>query len=237
MKMVHLYKFVLIVTLCLAGTSTQAKDKSLLQFLRYYEAGGSYDRYYDGIKTPPPKPLTLMTVGEVMYWQSSLKGVKSTASGGYQFIRKTLAATVAKYKINKRALFDATMQDRLARYLIDDCATARGIGDVAFANCLAGIWAALPLVSGPNRGKSAYRGLAGNKALTTPSRVLAVIAGTPFSAPARKPGQVAPSRKIYAGGAVVLSRQQLIRRETREIRENGNVGQSVVYKRDPYALN
>ena len=228
---------VLAFMLCLIGTTVQAKDQSLLSFIRHYEAGGSYDRYYTGITTPPPKPLTAMTVGEVMEWQSSLRGVKSTASGGYQFIRKTLATLVAKNRIDKRAPFDAAMQDRLARLLIDDCAEARGRGDKPFANCLAGIWAALPLVSGPNRGKSAHHGIAGNKALTTPNRVLAVIGGTPFTAQVRKQGQQEPSRTVYAGGGVVLTRQQLIRRETRNIRENGKAGRSVVYKSDPYALN
>ena len=230
-------KYVLAFMLCLTGATVQAKDQSLLSFIRHYEAGGSYDRYYAGITTPPPKPLTAMTVGEVMAWQSSLRGVKSTASGGYQFIRKTLATLVVKNRIDKRAPFDAAMQDRLARLLIDDCAEARSRGDKPFANCLAGIWAALPLVSGPKRGRSAYHGVAGNKALTTPNRVLAVIAGTPFTAPARKHGQQQASRTVYAGGGVVLTRQQLIRRETRNIRENGKTGRSIVYKHDPYALN
>ena len=119
--------------------SACASGGSLLGFIRHYEAGGDYDRYYAGIRTAPPKPLTQMTVGEVMAWQRSLRGVKSTAAGGYQFIRGTLRATVADYRIDHDALFDARMQDRLALLLMRDCKSAHAQGHNAFANCLAHI--------------------------------------------------------------------------------------------------
>ncbi|EEE35200.1 conserved hypothetical protein [Rhodobacteraceae bacterium KLH11] len=131
-----------------------------------------------------------MTVGEVLVWLSALRRarVKSTAAGGYQIIYKTLDDLVRRHRIPRDTLFNAALQDRLARHLIDDCSEARARNTTAFANCLAGIWAALPLVSGPGKGRSAYRGIANNKARTTPANVLAMLNGQPFST---KPTRIA----------------------------------------------
>ena len=77
-----------------------------------------------------------------------------------------------------------------------------------FANCLAGIWAALPLVSGPNQGRSAHHGVAGNRALTRPQTVLALLAGKPVTvAPASAPDAgtdaVGGPTVVSAGGPAV----------------------------------
>lgn len=210
-------------------------DTALLAFIRHYEAGGAYDRIHSGIRQPPPKPLTRMSVGEVMAWQASLRGVISTAAGGYQIIKDTLARLVRRHRIDRAALFDAAMQDRLARLLIADCQDAhnRG-GNRAFANCLARIWAALPLVSGRGRGRSAYHGIAGNRAGTTPARVMAVIEGGVFTAPTRKTRLA--QHQSRTTGSPYQTRYERIKVEHKRAAATGKLGRSVVYSRDPYAV-
>ena len=215
------------------GAAGPQSDTALLAFIRHYESGGAYDRYHTDIRQTPPKPLTRMTVGEVMAWQASLRNVISTASGGYQIIKVTLARMVRTHRIDRAALFDATMQDRLARLLIAECQDDRRKGgNIGFANCLAGIWAALPLVSGPARGRSAYHGIAGNKAQTTPARVMAVLEGAAFTAPS---GTTRHTRSVATRGGY-QDRYARIRTENARVRSGGGLGRSVVYSRDPYAV-
>ncbi len=224
--------------LTLAATPLAAapqSDTALLAFIRHYEAGGAYDRIHSGIRQTPPKPLTRMSVGEVMAWQASLRGVISTAAGGYQIIRATLDRLVRRHRIDRTALFDAAMQDRLARLLIAHCAVARNQGgNRAFANCLARIWAALPLVSGAARGRSAYHGIAGNRAGTTPARVMAVIEGAGFTAPAGNSRRV--QRQSKTPKSLYQVRYERIKVEHRRAVTTGKLGRSVVYSRDPYAV-
>lgn len=218
------------------GWAEGAKDAELLRFLRYHEAAGSYDRYHGKITTPPPKPLTRMSVGEVLAWQGSLKNPVSTASGGYQFIHDTLSRLVRQYDIPLNTRFDAKLQDQLARYLIAECNGPRARGNAAFANCLAGIWAALPLVSGPKKGRSAYHGIAGNRALTTPKAVLAVLAGLPFEpatavTASRTTGTTGSSRNSNR-----LRHVKIEAAMTRTRTQAQNSAPKLVWTTDPYAL-
>ena len=152
----------------------------LLTFIRALEAPRGYDDYERRIRTPPPRPLTAMTVGEVLDWQVRLRraGAVSTAAGGYQIIYPTLARLVSRYGISRSARFDAPLQDRLAQLLIAECGPPGPRSThPRYGNCLARIWAALPLTHGTGAGQSAHQGLAGNTALTTPETVLALLAG------------------------------------------------------------
>lgn len=178
-KRAPLVSFILNAALVMSSPSyAKPTNQELLDFIRYYEAGGKYSAVYSGLKQKPPKELTAMSVGEVIAWQKSLGKVKSTAAGGYQFIRATLKDLVEVHRIDKSRAFDADLQDQLANLLIKKCVYKNAPKDNArFANCLAGIWAALPLVSGPNKGKSRYHGIAGNRARVTPSEVLSFLAG------------------------------------------------------------
>ena len=157
------------------------KPPDLLTFIRHIEAGGGYDAFERRISVPPPKRLTAMRVSEVLAWQTRVRaaGNPSTAAGGYQVIRSTLDRLIKKGVVSKTELFDVATQDRLALALIGECGSRAR--PVRFANCLAGIWAALPLVSGPNRGRSAHHGIAGNRAHATPKTVLALLAGKSVS--------------------------------------------------------
>ena len=167
-------------------TSTDpVQTTDLLTFIRRLEAPRGYDDYERRIPIAPPHPLTQMRLGEVLDWQRRVRaaGAPSTAAGGYQIIYPTLLRLVQKHDLDLNAVFDAVLQDRLAQRLIAECGPRPKVTAQSahrrFANCLAGIWAALPLTTGPGRGRSAYHGVAGNRALTSPETVLALLAGTP----------------------------------------------------------
>ena len=222
-----------------AGQSGTTTD--LLTLVRALEAPRGYYDYERRIRIAPPKPLTSMTVAEVLEWQADVRraGAPSTAAGGYQLIRATLERLVRTHGIDRNALFDELMQDRLAALLVAEC------GDPGppsrhprFANCLAGIWAALPLATGPRRGRSAYAGVAGNRALTDPETVLAVLAGEPVSLPdgAGRNGPPAVSDEaVLAFGAVRLRR---INSALREASAAGTLTPSVRnWSFDPYAVD
>ena len=99
-----------------------------------------------------------MTVREVLAWQDRVdRYSKSEAAGRFQIIEDTLRGMVRKHGIDTSQLFDVAMQNRLAMILLD----GRGWNPnskayVKMANSLAEEWAALPLVSGPNKGLSAH---------------------------------------------------------------------------------
>ena len=237
-----------------------AKPEDMLRFIRHFEARGSYDRYYSGIKVPPPKPLTQLTVGEVLTWQKSLRGSKSTASGAYQFIRPTLERLVRKYRISRSQLFDDQLQDQLAQLLISECPHRNLPKDnLRFGNCLATIWAALPVLSGAKKGQSHYQGVAGNRALTTPQNVLAMLSGgevsyevTPFKTPSPKwpipynktVTDWITTQKFDRGDDITFSlsgptRKQRITKSIKDAQTQGGLGKSIhtTYKVDPYAAN
>ena len=212
----------------------------ILALVRALEARG-YDDYERRISPPPPKPLTRMTLVEVLDWQKRVRdaGAPSTAAGAYQVIRTTLQRLVRRHGLDRDALFDRAMQDRIARLLVSECGEPGPPSrHPRFADCLAGIWAALPLTSGPRKGQSAYRSIAGNRALTRPETVLAVLAGRPVTLPAESPERraAAPAdEEILAFGAVRLSR---ISSAMRGASQAGTLTPSVRdWSFDPYAVD
>jgi hypothetical protein len=155
-------------------------DSGLLAFIRSAEVSStpaSYNTTFHGFPKKPPKPLTEMTLGEVLAFQKSAPKTKSTAMGAYQILHATLDDLMKRHGLGDSLIFSPATQDRLARLLISDCSAARKDGTTRFGNCLTGIWAALPLLSGPNKGHSKYRGIAGNKARVTTDQFLAALNG------------------------------------------------------------
>ncbi len=220
----------------------RATDRTILAFVRHYEARGNYDSYYTGIRTAPPKPLTQMTVGAVMAWQAGLKNTRSTAAGGYQIIKATLAKLVKKHRIDRTALYDVAMQDRLGAHLIANCQNRANTP--AFANCLAGIWAALPRVTGARRGRSNYHGIAGNRALTTPENLLAMLEGRRFNLRTRARPRLnlaafgATPFKISVTSPALAPRTTTVSRRDRIREAMGQAGTGITrtYTFDPYVL-
>ena len=227
----------------------------LLTFIRALEAPRGYDDYERRIPLAPPKPLTTMTLDEVLGWQVRVRrsGAPSTAAGGYQIIHPTLKRLVSVYGLSRDLRFDARLQDRLARLLIAECGNRPEAAAIRaharFGNCLAGIWAALPLTQGPDKGLSAHHGVAGNRALTRPETVLALLAGHPVAipapesrqppGPARDPVRTAPSDRPLAFGALSITD---VNAAMRAAQQNNTLTPSLrpppathTWKVDPYA--
>ena len=131
----------------------------------------------------PPRPLTQMTVAEVLAWQDSIdRRYRSEAAGRYQILEDTLRGL----KFNPGALFDETTQDALCDQLLVrrgwNRLCAGEITTTKFADSLAREWASLPVTSnqrGQSRdvaaGMSFYAGDNLNKAHATVPEVLAAI--------------------------------------------------------------
>jgi muramidase (phage lysozyme) len=147
----------------------------------------------------PSKPLTQMTIQEVLDWQESIDPFQlSEASGRYQIMEDTLRGYDNGDSRNPRAapsnytplytaaglsasdLFSPINQDKMAVQLLRQAGLERylngSLSQREFANRVAGIWAALPLVDGDGRGQSAYQGdSAGNASRTSVQTYLRVL--------------------------------------------------------------
>lgn len=131
---------------------TVAQVRPLLDFIRKHEARGSYDTIWNGIRREhyPPKPLTAMTIGQVLAWQDSIDHLyMSEASGGYQFMEDTLRRIYGPAGFTPSTPFNQGTQDRLAVHLLK----GRGLtdylrGDMSlntFAIQVAKEWASMPV--------------------------------------------------------------------------------------------
>lgn len=158
------------------------RASALLELIGDVEGNGDYNIVFLGSKIPLPKPLTQMTITEVIQWQtdSVRAGSESSAAGKYQVIKKTLLAAVnALDSITGESIYNAETQDAIAYYLLE----IRGLssymnGTISreqFANSISREWAALPLVTGPKKGQSYYSGVGSNQARASVSSVLSAI--------------------------------------------------------------
>ena len=174
--------------------ATQSAVTPLLDFIGNKESEG-YDDISGLISQSryPAKPLTQMTIQEILDWQESIDRFQlSEAVGRYQIMEDTLrgynndSSTGPGNPLYSRAglsagdLFSPQNQDKMAIILLNQRGLQRFIdGEITreqFANNLASEWASLPLVTGPNAGRSKYAGdSAGNRALTTVAEFLAAI--------------------------------------------------------------
>ena len=111
-----------------------------------------YDIVYGGIPAGirPPRPITQMSVDDVLAWQRRIRGsVASTATGAYQFIYPTLLDLVDRRRVVPRsAIMDAGTQDRLAIALmtrLNDWKEGQR-SDEDFGYDLARVWASMPVM-------------------------------------------------------------------------------------------
>jgi hypothetical protein len=176
-------------------SSAQGALAPLLDFIGNKESKG-YDDINGLVSRSryPTKKLTQMTMKEILDWQESIdKFQDSEAVGRYQIMEDTLRgynndktkgsekdSLYAKAGLSSGSLFSPENQDKLATYLIQSEGLNKFLsGEISreiFANKLASVWAALPLVDGPNAGKSNYNGdRAGNKATATIQSFLDVL--------------------------------------------------------------
>lgn len=171
-----------------SGSSSAATGgvKQLLDLIAIPESGGDYNRIYAGISRAdyPKKPLTQMTVGEVLDWQDSIDSkYNSEAAGRYQIMEDTLRGL----GLPRRMKFDAAGQDKAAMILLE----RRGLkkykrGQISaeqFALNLAKEWAGLPVpfkTKGAKKtvmpGESYYAAFNGNRAGISVDSVMSAIA-------------------------------------------------------------
>ncbi len=219
---------------------------ALLDFIAKHEAPDGYDSVHATIQEALPMPLTQMSLGEVLAWQKRIRPqAVSTAVGRYQFIHKTLARLARDHDVDPDRVFDESLQDELANRLLDDC----GYGErqlAPFANCLAKTWAALPVVTGQGAGRSAWHGVAGNRALVTWDEFVGFLMGNSSTTAGRSTVSAnIENRRTDRGMIDVHMARSRIRfdeirrtteRNTEQAKDNGTLEESVVVKftLDPY---
>lgn len=146
----------------------------MLSFIASLEAPGGFNQVSGGAF----KDLENMTVDEVIKMQGEMVTggtTPSSAVGGMQIIRSTLAGLKEKHNLTGKEFFSEQLQRQLGVALME----GRGLSDYlngkidaeTFANNLAREWAALPL----DNGKSAYAGDGKNKALTDRATLMAQV--------------------------------------------------------------
>ena len=142
----------------------------LLDFIAEHESEGAarrlkisaYDVVWGGIAAKHrPAKLSAMTIAEVLAWQDSIDAMyRSEAAGRYQIMEDTLRPLPVAAGLLPSDLFNEANQDALATVLLKrrglDRYLAGGMSAEDFANNLAREWASLPVVTGPNRGRSYY---------------------------------------------------------------------------------
>lgn len=177
-----------VISTVLPGLGGSGGNKPILDLIGRAEAPQGYNQVYYGTRLQPPRPITTMTIGEVLDWQRSSvsAGSKSSAAGRYQFIRKTLSDTYSRAGLSSDSLFNATNQDKLATVLLRLQGLARfkagSMTAEQFGDKLARRWAGLPVHSRQqgrhrmvNRGQSYYAGDGLNKATISPESVISAL--------------------------------------------------------------
>lgn len=162
----------------------------LLDFIRKTEVGTEARRGYDIIYSNKqhllPKPITTMTVAELQGHQRKGWPARSTASGGYQFMRATLAGLRKELGLGDGQIFNPDLQDRLGYHLLKrrgyEAFMAGKMSQTEFGKRLAMEWASFPVLADTKgqkrtvrRGQSYYAGDGLNKALVSPGAVEDVL--------------------------------------------------------------
>lgn len=162
-----------------ASLKDNPKAGAILDFVAGPEgAGGNYNAIIGNGASKAD--LSKLTVAEVFQLQKQLVdgGAPSGAVGRYQFINSTLRGLVQEAGLPLTTKFTPDLQDKLGLMLLKrrgyDQWAAGQMSDSQFADNLAQEWASLPR---PSTGKSAYEGVAGNRAGTTVKRVFDALRG------------------------------------------------------------
>lgn len=155
----------------------------LLDFIGAKEAPEGYVTVYANRMDRMPKPLTRMTMKEILdqgKWRTRTFG--SSACGRYQFMDATLRGLATELNLQADSLFTADYQDRLGLHLLRrrgyDKWISGELSDHAFMINLAKEWASFPVpyrMKGAHRtverGQSYYAGDGLNKSLVTAADV------------------------------------------------------------------
>lgn len=160
---------------------------ALLDFIAWPESRGDYNAIWGGIKKEhkPKKPITQMTIGQVLDWQDSIDALyNSEASGAWQFMEDTLRGLYREAGLALSDRFSEENQRKLAIALLrrrglDDYLSGK-ITAVRFANNLSKEWASLPCTikdrkGRPAQGQSYYAGDGLNKSHVTISQLMKAV--------------------------------------------------------------
>lgn len=154
------------------------QERKLLDYIGQFEsAGGDYNIVYGGYTEELDKPLTEMTVDEVLALQEKMKSSGSSAVGAYQMINSTLKEELKNGKISGDTLFTPKLQDTL---ILNRLRRIRGLDEFLagkktpeeFGLLLSKEFASIP---NPETGKSYYDGDGLNKSLTDVDSMLTAL--------------------------------------------------------------
>ncbi|WP_061930080.1 hypothetical protein [Aureimonas sp. AU22] len=164
----------------------------LLDFIRDTEVGtearSGYDIIFGHNQDKLPKPVTSMTVDEVLGQQQSWSSrFGSSATGGYQFMRATLSQLKSELKLRGAQVMEPNLQDRLGYHLLKRRGYEKFVSGqmdrTEFAKRLAQEWASFPVLIATrgqhrqiSRGQSFYAGDGLNKALVKPEAIEGILA-------------------------------------------------------------
>ena len=162
------------LVMSLAPPVRACTENTVLNLIGALEAPDGFGTVYHGVRVPPPRPITSMSVAEVLDWQrqATRGGSVSSAAGRYQVIRPTLQRLVDEGVVSPTDRFDIAIQNRIGRHLLAETGYRPGASDPEVANAIARVWAALPRADGTG---SIYEGIAGNHALITAPDYRAVL--------------------------------------------------------------
>ncbi|RWC47948.1 MAG: hypothetical protein EOS55_13865 [Mesorhizobium sp.] len=159
----------------------------LLDFIGSIEAPHGYDTVYGNNQAKLAKPLTRMTIDEVIAAGSGwTKRFGSSACGKLQFMKATLQRLKLVLGLTGKELLDGPMQEALGYQLLKERGFVEFLAGhrsrVSFGLGLAQEWASFPVLTATKRGKrvltrgqSYYAGDGRNKALVSPERVEALL--------------------------------------------------------------
>jgi hypothetical protein len=163
------------------GFTPVGDEDVLLQTIVDAEAGGNYNAF-SGNGNNYKYDLTSMTLGQVFQFQDYMVnelGTESSAVGGIQIIKSTLASAAQEMGLSENTVFNVETQNAIGTHLLRrrgyDQFLEGSLPHKDFANNLAKEWAALPLTTGERRGESYYRGVGSNNARIAPVEILSSL--------------------------------------------------------------
>ncbi len=159
----------------------------LLDFIGRTEAPGGYEVIYRNRQNTLARPLTQMTLAEVLAAQPGWEAAHgSSAAGRYQVISATLSGVIEQLGLDAERRFDPGLQDLIGYTLLQrrgfDRFIAHELRLEDFALQLAMEWAAFPVLApmrGAHRrlaaGETYYAGDRRNRALIAPERLVGIL--------------------------------------------------------------
>lgn len=164
-------------------TPVPAAAKRLLDFIRSYEAPRGYDTVFANRMAQMPRPITSMTVDEVIAdGPRRTRQFGSSAAGALQFMTATLKSLKTDMGLTGSEVMTPAFQDALGYQLLKRRGFQRFMSGqssvAAFGLALAQEWASFPVLQATRgqhrqvaRGQSYYAGDGVNKALVRPEAV------------------------------------------------------------------